>query len=234
MFTKIKISLLPVAMAILLGLATGLSGCGEMVSAPVEESRSETITPYYFNLDEHHKYTYLVDDKRFAQVPYELSMHMEGRHEDEEFGPGLPIYECDWYSTGTQIPGGYYHGYYAMNDQMAYYMGSNPKPETFVWLDLVAPVERGQRWSFPYGIDSNNTINAEIRKTGLTASIKDSSGEPVLFKDVIEVVYINPAERDTTVKWFGKGSALIAEWKYNSKGEKYHSKQLLKYEYVED
>lgn len=224
---KIKISLLPIAMAILLSL----SGCG-MTDAPVEPMRSETITPYYFNLDHGHQYTYMVEDERFSATPYKLSMEMEGRYKDN-YG-NLPMYECDWYSTAVQSPGGYYHGYYAKDETMAYYVGSNPQPETFVWLDLMAPIEKGFKWSFPYGIDENNTINAEITGTGLTASMKDSTGAQVKYTDVIEVKYINPTEQDTVIKWFCKDHAMLAEWKHNKDGKLVHKKTLWKYEFKTD
>jgi hypothetical protein len=223
-----KISLLSIALAAMLQAAMlGISGCG-MTDAPVEPTTSETITPYYFKLTHGHEYTYMVEDKRFAPGPYTLTMEMDGEYEDTY--RGKPMYECDWYSSAMQVPGDYYHGYYAMDEQGAYYMGSNPKPEPAqgLWLDLVAPIKQGQKWSFAYGIDPDNTINAEITKMGVTAALADSTGKQVTYTDVIEVVY--QGAEDKTVKWFARDHAMLAEWKYNAKGEIIHKKILWKYE----
>jgi hypothetical protein len=221
-----KISLLSIALSAMLSLA----GCA-VVDSPVEQSVETTITPYYFKLTEGHHYTFMVEDKRFAPDPYTLTMEMDGEYEDTY--RGKQMFECDWYSSAMQVPGDYYHGYYAMDAQSAYYMGSNPKPEPSqgLWLDLVAPIKRGQKWSFAYGMDTNNTIDAEITKTGLTAALPDSTGTPVTYKDVIEVVY--QGADDKTVKWFAKDHAMLAEWRYNSKGEIVHKKVLWSYKFGE-
>jgi hypothetical protein len=171
----------------------------------------------------------MVEDKKFSPTPYKLSMEMEGEYNSTYCGKQM--YECDWESGAFQGTGSYYHGYYAMNDEGAYYMGANPKPETAVWLDLVAPIKEGQTWSFPYGIDSSNTIDAKITKIGLTAALPDSSGKAVTYKDIIEVVYQGP--EDKTVKWFARDHAMLAEWRYDKKGNIIHKKILWDY-YYED
>ncbi len=217
-----RISLLSIALAAMLCIAS----CG-MIDTPVEPTVEETITPYYFKLTKGHEYTYMVEDKRFAPDPYKLSMEMEGEYNGTYLGK--PMFECDWRLSAMQVPGGYYNGYYAMDAQSAYYMGANPKPETAVWLDLVAPIKQGQKWRFPYGMDSNNVIAAEITKIGVTAALPDSAGKPITYNDVIEVVY--QGAEDKTVKWFARDHAMLAEWKYNAKGEIIHKKVLWSYEF---
>lgn len=215
-----KISLLSIALAAMLSA----SGCGitdDVEEHPIEQS----ITPYYFKLDQGHEYTYMVDDKKFSATPYKLSMEMEGT--TGGLFDNKPVYECEWASEAFQGAGSYYHGYYAMDTKGAYYMGGDSTASTAKWLDLVAPIQQGQKWSFPYGIDPNNKIDAEITKIGLTAALPDSNGNAVTFKDIIEVVYQGP--EDKTVKWFARDHAMIAEWRYNSKGEIVHKKILWDY-----
>lgn len=219
-----KISLLSIALAAMLSI----TGC-DLADAPADKPEEATITPYYFKLAEGNEYTYMVEDKRFSPAPYTLSMEMDGAYEGS-YG-GKPMYECDWYSSAMQVPGDYYHGYYAMDANGAYYMGSNPNPETAVWLDIVAPIRQGQKWSFPYGMDSSNRIDAEITKAGFTAALPDSTGKAVTYHDVIEIIY--QGKEDKTVKWFARDHAMLAEWKYNSKGEIIHKKVLWNY-YFED
>jgi hypothetical protein len=215
-----KISLLSITLAAMLGVA----GCG-LVDTPVEPSSESTITPYYFHLTEGHKYTYMVDDKKFSDEPYLLSMEMDGLTSSTY--DSKPIYQCDWESSAFSGTGSYYHGYYAMNERGAYYMGGDSAGTTPKWLDLVAPVEQGMKWKFPYGLDSNE-ISAEIVKTGFKAALPDSLGNMVTFDDIIEVVY--QGAEDKTVKWFCRNHAMLAEWKYNSKGEIIHKKHLWSYE----
>lgn len=217
-----KISLLAIALAAMINM----TGCG-VVDEPGEPIEEQTITPYYFHLTHGHEYTYMVEDKKFSDKPYKLEMEMEGEYNATYCGK--PMYQCDWYSDAVQIPGGFYNGYYAKDDQSAYYMGANPAPTTAVWLDLVAPIKQGQKWSFPYGIDSSNTINAEITKVGQVAVLKDSTGKNVTYNDVIEVVYQGP--EDKTVKWFARDHAMLAEWRYDMKGNIIHKKTLWDYYY---
>jgi hypothetical protein len=217
-----KLSLLTIALAAMLSAA----GCG-LTDTPVDQQEEQTITPYYFKLDHGNEYTYMVEDKKFSDKPYKLEMEMEGSYASS-YG-GKPMYTCDWYSDAVQIPGGSYHGYYAMDSASAYYMGSNPAPETPAWLDLVAPIKLGQKWSFPYGIDSSNVIQAEITCMGRTAKMKDSLDNDVIYHDVMEVIYQGP--EDKTIKWFAKDHAMIAEWRINKAGETVHKKTLLDYYY---
>lgn len=219
-----RISLLSIALAAMLGSsALGISGCA-LVDAPVEPSPESTITPYYFHLTEGHKYTYLVDDEKFSDEPYLLSMEMDGLTPSTY--DGKPVYQCDWLAATYGGGGSYYHGYYAMNAEGAYYMGGDSAGSTPKWLDLVAPIEKGMKWTFPYGQDSNE-ITAEIVKTGFTAALRDSTGKMVTYSDIIEVVY--QGHEDKTVKWFGRDKAMLAEWRYDDDGEIVHRKQFWSY-----
>jgi hypothetical protein len=218
-----KISLLTFALAAILSA----SGCG-ITDTPAELPVEQTITPYYFKLDHGHEYTYMVDDKKFSPTPYTLSMEMEGAVAGGSF-QGKQMYQCEWESSTSQ--GGYYYGYYAMDENGAFYMGGDSTGSNAKWLDLVAPIQQGQKWSFPYGVDPNYTINAEISKVGFTACLADSNGDPVTYKDIIEVVYQGPEEK--TVKWFARDHAMLAEWRYDSKGNVIHTKLLWDY-YYED
>jgi hypothetical protein len=216
-----KISLLSIALAAMLSV----TGCG-ITDTPADKPVEQTITPYYFKLDHGHEYIYMVDDKKFSPQPYKLSMEMEGAIAGGSY-QGKQMYECDWESEAFQGPGSYYHGYYAMDPQGAYYMGGDSTGSTNKWLDIMAPIQEGRKWSFPYGIDPDNTIDAEITKIGLTACLPDSNGNSVTFKDIIEVVYQGP--EDKTVKWFARDHAMIAEWRYDLKGNIIHKKILWDY-----
>lgn len=204
------------------------SGCG-IVDTPPSEVNEPTITPYYFNLDKGTKYTYWVTDPKHSALPYTVSMEMEGAKPYCTYDY-KQVYECDWEVSVYQS--GYYNGYYALDDHSAYYMGSKLTPVDPVWLDMVAPIKKGQTWKFKYGMDPDNVISATITRTGFTALVPDSSNVAHKFEDIIEVEYVS--REDKIVKWFARDIGMIAEWEYDLTGKIVSKKSLLEKEQAHD
>lgn len=217
---KTHMSLLSLALSMLMAFG----GCGIVDTLP-EEVNEPTIRPYYFNFDHGTKYTYWVTDPKHSPAPYTVSMEMEGAKDGCKY-KSKPVYECDWEVSVYQS--GYYNGYYAIDDYSAHYMGSKLNPTDPVWLDMVAPIKKGQAWEFKYGMDPENVINATITRTGFTAFVPDSNNVAQKYEDIIEVEYLS--REDKIVKWFARGVGMIAEWEYDLNGKIVSKKSLLEKE----
>jgi hypothetical protein len=217
-------------LAALLFAGLTANGCGIVDPEPAE-IEEKTITPYYYDFNHGTEYTYWVSDPKFSQAPYAVKMEMEGEKYGCTYPVGDPqakqVFECDWHVSG--YTGGDYYGYYAVDSLSAHYMGSKLNPTYPVWLDMVAPIKKGQQWSFPYGMEAEkNVINATITRVGFTCFVPDSLGAQRKFEDVIEVEYLSKEEK--IVKWFARGIGMIAEWQYDLTGKIVVTKSLLQKE----
>ena len=96
--------------------------------------------------------------------------------------------------------------YFAQNDSEAFTLGTlSCGTIGGYWLDLKAPLNEGQHWSFFTSSSYTSVkITATVVHRGLT--MKMPSGKT--FDDVTEVRYVGD-NADTTTKWFARGVGMV-------------------------